>query len=53
LEDAARAIVLATFTGFEGEIVWDATKPDGQPRRMLADISIAKTFGYQPESDFK
>ncbi|MCE8426128.1 MAG: hypothetical protein J5U17_10180 [Candidatus Methanoperedens sp.] len=23
--------VIVKFTGFEGEIVWDATKPDGQP----------------------
>ena len=28
-------------TGFKGEIVWDATKPDGQPRRCL-DVSRAK-----------
>lgn len=27
--------LIVKLTGFEGEIVWDATKPDGQPRRML------------------
>ncbi len=29
------------LTGFEGELVWDASKPDGQPRRCL-DLSRAK-----------
>lgn len=38
--------------GFEGKIVWDTTKPDGQPRRML-DISRAqKEFDYSPSTDF-
>ena len=38
--------------GFEGDIVWDTSKPNGQPRRLL-DISKAQiAFGYQPETDF-
>ena len=32
---------IATFTGFEGTIEWDTSKPDGQPRRRL-DVSRAK-----------
>lgn len=40
------------MTGFEGEIVWDTTKPDGQPRRCL-DVSRAKNeFGFEAEIGF-
>ncbi len=38
--------------GFEGEIVWDTSKPNGQPRRCL-DVSRAKKeFGFEAKSDF-
>jgi len=37
---------------FQGKIVWDKTKPDGQPRRML-DVSKAKSnFGFEAETSF-
>ena len=37
---------------FKGEIKWDKTKPDGQPRRSL-DISKAKKeFGFEAGTDF-
>jgi GDP-L-fucose synthase len=40
------------LTGFEGELVWDATKPDGQPRRQL-DVSRAeKLFGFKAHVGF-
>jgi GDP-L-fucose synthase len=40
------AEIIAKLTGFMGKIVWDATKPDGQPRRCL-DVSRAKKeFGF-------
>jgi GDP-L-fucose synthase len=40
------------LTGFEGELVWDATKPDGQPRRQL-DVSRAeKLFGFKAQVGF-
>ncbi|MBS3820477.1 MAG: NAD-dependent epimerase/dehydratase family protein [Planctomycetes bacterium] len=40
------------MTGFDGEIVWDTSKPDGQPRRCL-DVSRAKErFGFQSEVSF-
>ncbi len=40
------AEMIAKHTGFIGKIVWDATKPNGQPRRML-DVSKAKSeFGF-------
>ena len=45
--------LIAELTGFDGEIVWDTTKPDGQPRRCL-DVSRAKDeFGFVAKTDFK
>jgi GDP-L-fucose synthase len=44
---------IVELTGFEGEIKWDTSKPDGQPRRML-DISRAKEkFGFQAKTKFR
>ena len=41
------ATMIATEAGFTGQIVWDTTKPNGQPRRCL-DVSRAKQlFGFQ------
>ena len=43
---------IADLTGFRGTIVWDASKPDGQPRRCL-DVSRAeKEFGFRATTDF-
>ena len=43
---------IAGIAGFVGEIRWDASKPDGQPRRQL-DVSRAqKEFGFSAEMDF-
>ena len=43
---------IAFLTGFKGQIEWDATKPDGQPRRCL-DVSRAKQeFGFAAKTDF-
>jgi len=40
------------MTGFAGGIVWDATQPDGQPRRCL-DTSWAKEFfGFEAKMPF-
>ena len=45
--------LIARLTGFEGEIVWDASKPDGQPRRCL-DVSRAeREFGFRATTDFE
>ena len=45
-------ILIARLTGFKGKIVWDKTKPDGQPRRKL-DVSRAKKeFGFVSKVDF-
>ena len=46
------AQIIARLTGFTGEIVWDATKPDGQPRRMLDTEKARKFFGFQARVSF-
>ncbi len=43
---------IAELTGFTGEIRWDSSKPDGQPRRRL-DVSRAKKyFGFEAKTPF-
>jgi GDP-L-fucose synthase len=43
---------IAKLTGFKGEIRWDSSKPDGQPRRCL-DVSKAKKFfGFEAKTPF-
>lgn len=45
--------LIAELTGFEGEIMWDTSKPDGQPRRML-DVSVAeREFGFRADVEFR
>ena len=39
--------MVAKVTGFEGKIIWDATKPDGQPRRCLDVTRAAKAIGFR------
>lgn len=47
------AELIKTLTGFDGKILWDKTKPDGQPRRML-DVSLAKKeFGFSAKTKFE
>jgi GDP-L-fucose synthase len=41
------AELIAKESGFEGEIAWDSSKPDGTPRKVL-DISRIKTIGWLP-----
>jgi GDP-L-fucose synthase len=45
--------LIARLTGFEGELVWDTTKPNGQPRRAL-DVSRAeRLFGFRAGTPFE
>ena len=45
--------LIAKLTGFKGEIIWDTSKPDGQPRRML-DVSKAENeFGFKAKTTFE
>jgi GDP-L-fucose synthase len=41
------AILIAEQVGFTGEIVWDTTKPNGQPRRRLDISRAAKLFNFR------
>jgi GDP-L-fucose synthase len=43
------AELIRKLSGFEGEIVWDASKPDGQPRRGLDTSRARERFGFQAE----
>ena len=40
------------IVGFKGELVWDTTKPDGQPRRSLDTTKAEKEFGFKAKIDF-
>ena len=45
--------LIAELTEFDGEIVWDTSKPDGQPRRCL-DVSVAeREFGFRAVVEFR
>jgi len=46
------ANLIKKHTGFEGAIVWDKTKPDGQPRRMLDTGKAKKEFGFVATTSF-
>jgi GDP-L-fucose synthase len=41
------ATLVAAKCGYEGRIVWDASKPNGQPRRMLDVTRAAERFGFR------
>jgi len=47
------ATLVARLTGFEGRIVWDTTRPDGQPRRQLDTTRAKREFGFQAKTDLK
>jgi dTDP-glucose 4,6-dehydratase/GDP-L-fucose synthase len=39
--------LVADLTGFDGEVVWDESKPDGQPRRKLDTTRAKARFGWE------
>ncbi|HEY9676784.1 MAG TPA: GDP-L-fucose synthase [Drouetiella sp.] len=43
------ATEIAKLTGFNGKVVWDETKPNGQPRRRLDTERAEKLFGFKAE----
>jgi GDP-L-fucose synthase len=47
------AELIAELTGFTGRIVWDLTKPNGQPRRCLDTSRAAELFGFRAKTDFR
>jgi len=45
--------LIAELTGFKGEIVWDPSKPAGQPRRLLDATKAEREFGFKAKTDFR
>lgn len=44
--------IVKEVVGFQGEVVWDKSKPDGTPRKLL-DITKLIDLGYQPREDLQ
>jgi len=53
-EITIRALIelIARLTRFEGELRWDSTKPDGQPRRALDTTRARERFGFSAGTSF-
>jgi GDP-L-fucose synthase len=51
IKDLAESI--AHLTGYEGKLVWDTSKPNGQPRRALDTSRAEKAFGFRARMDFE
>jgi len=45
--------LIVRLTGFKGDVVWDATKPDGQPRRCLSTERAEKLLGWKAKTGFE
>ena len=45
--------MIKKIVGYHGRIVWDKTKPDGQPRRMLDTSRARKLFGFQATTNLE
>jgi len=50
IKDLAEKI--AALAGFKGVLEWDASKPDGQPRRMLDTSRAEREFGFKARTGF-
>jgi GDP-L-fucose synthase len=49
----ALAELIAEITGFTGEIRWDSSKPDGQPRRAIDGTRARESFAFEPRTSFE
>jgi GDP-L-fucose synthase len=47
------AETIAELTGFEGEIVWDTSMPNGQPRRRLDTSRARELFGFEARTGLR
>ena len=45
--------LIAELTGYQGRVVWDASKPNGQPRRSLNTDRARQLFGFSARIDFR
>ena len=46
------AELIAKLVGYEGEVVWDTSKPDGTPRKLL-DVSKLKGLGWESQTELE
>jgi GDP-L-fucose synthase len=55
LETSIRELadLVAELTGFEGEIVWDSSMPNGQPRRSLDSSRAKEEFGFEARTPLR
>jgi len=51
IKDLAELIV--KLTGFNVKVIWDTSKPDGQPRRMLDTSRAEREFGFRAKTTFE
>jgi GDP-L-fucose synthase len=51
IKDLAESI--ARITGFQGRLVWNSSKPDGQPRRCLDTARAERFFGFRARTPFE
>ena len=47
------AELIATLCEFDGQLVWDAARPDGQPRRLVDASRAREAFRFAPRTDFR
>jgi GDP-L-fucose synthase len=47
------AELIAELTGFDGELVWDSTMPNGQPRRQLDATRAEQLFGFRARTSLR
>src|SRR5881296_2482397 len=45
--------LIVKLTGFQGKVMWDRSKPDGQPRRCLDTSKAEKLFGFRAKASFE
>ena len=45
--------LIAKLTVFKGQIIWDTSKPDGQPRRLFDSSKAEKEFGFRAKTNFE
>ena len=47
------AVLIAQLVGFKGEVVWDLSQPDGQPRRRLDTSRAEQCFGFRAQTSLR
>lgn len=47
------AVLIRELIGYKGKLVWDKTKPDGQPRRMVDVTKAKEEFGFKAKTNFE